>query len=254
MAKKRLVVGNWKMFIEEADEAREFALTLRRKVRGLSNVEVWLAPSHTLLGVVAETLKSSVIKVGAQSASTQNEPQHTGEVSATMLKDVGALFSIVGHSERRAAGETNQAVRTQLEQVTATGLAPLLCVGEREREVDGEHFEFIEQQLTSALQALAPAAIKKLVVAYEPVWAIGKHAGDAMKPSELQEMVIFIRKMLTDLLGRRVASRIPILYGGSVEAANATSLLKEGGVSGFLVGHASAQVETFLPIIKASQN
>jgi triosephosphate isomerase len=168
-----------------------------------------------------------------------------------MLKEAGALFAIVGHSERRIAGDTSERVRGQLESALAKGLVPILCVGEREREADGEHFSFIENQLASALRGLSAAAIKKLVVAYEPVWAIGKHAADAMRPAELQQMVIFIRKVLSGIVERRVALKVPILYGGSVEPSNAKELVVEGGAGGFLVGHASTTPETFFEILEA---
>ena len=251
MARKHLIVGNWKMYIEHAEEARALALALRRKVRGLPKVEVWVAPPTPFIAEVAEVLASSPVKVGAQKATHHQDPKHTGSVSTTMLKDVGASFVIVGHSEYRIAAGTNDKVRAQLERTVEVGLTPILCVGERERESDGEHFGFIETQLTSALEALPPGATKKLVVAYEPVWAIGKRAEDAMRSADLQQMAIFIRKTLSDILDRRAALRIPILYGGSVEPINAASLVAEGGVNGFLVGHASTAAEPFLEIIKA---
>ena len=249
--KKRLVVGNWKMYIEGTKEAKALAAALRRKARKFTKAEVWVAPSFALIPPVVDVLSSSPIRVGAQSVSAYDDAPHTGDVSGTMLKDAGVWFVIVGHSERRAAGESNTLVHAELEQATNAGLVPILCVGEREREQDGEHFEFIEAQLVSALRGLEPAALKKLVVAYEPVWAIGRGAEFAMKSAEVEEMVIFIRKLLADLLGRKAALKVPILYGGSVEPSNAATLLAEGGASGFLVGHASVSAESFLEIINA---
>ncbi len=171
--------------------------------------------------------------------------------SAKMLKSAGALFSIIGHSERRAAGEDDKSVRAQLEHALAAGLTPVLCIGEQAREAGGEHFSVIEAQLGSVLKNISKNTLKKLVIAYEPVWAIGKSVDDAMRPGDLEEMVIFIRKALVDLLDRKMALAVPILYGGSVEGANAAALIKEGGVNGFLVGRASARVEDFLAIIEA---
>ncbi len=178
------------------------------------------------------------------------EEKHTGDVSGTMLRNAGADFVIIGHSERRAGGDTDALVRAQLERATAAGLAPILCIGELERTRDADHFSFVEEQLNAALKNIPKNTLKKLVVAYEPVWAIGKSAQDAMKPSDLHEMSIFIRKMLTELLDRPMAVRIPVLYGGSVEPDNAAQLLKEGAVSGFLVGHASVSSDSFVAIIK----
>ncbi len=248
--KKKLIIGNWKMYIEDATSARKFALDLRRKARGLAGVEVWLAPPSLFLPAVAHVLESSSIKVGGQSVSPYAEGAHTGDISAVMLKEVGANFCLVGHSERRIAGDTNDAVRSSLERTIEAGLSPVLCIGERERDKEGEHFEFLENQLFSALKSF-PHPLSKLIIAYEPVWAIGKRADEAMKPQDLQEMTIFIRKILTDILDREKAVRVPILYGGSAEPDNAANLLHEGGVSGLLVGHASQHLEQFLEIIKA---
>src|SRR6185503_6622859 len=128
-------------------------------------------------------------------------------------------------------------------EASAQGLAIVLCVGERERHESGEHFAFIKEQLATALSGLPKKALSKLVIAYEPVWAIGKHADDAMKPQEIQESAIFIRKTLIE---PAAAKRVPILYGGSVEESNAAQILKEGGVNGFLVGHASSDLGHFL--------
>ncbi|MBP9710960.1 MAG: triose-phosphate isomerase [Candidatus Pacebacteria bacterium] len=249
--KKRLVVGNWKMYVENPQEAHAYALQLRRKVRGLSGVEVWVAPPYPFVPGVAKVLESSPVHVGAQDVAPFENIPHTGAVSAKMLKNSGALFVIVGHSERRAQGESEQDVRAALERAAEAGLAPILCIGETEREKDGEHVAVLERQLTTALDKLAPAALKKLVVAYEPVWAIGKHGVDAIDPAGLEEMVIFIKKVLTELTDRTRALKVPILYGGSVEADNAAALLQGGGINGFLVGHASTKLETFFPIIQA---
>lgn len=254
MAKKRLIIGNWKMFIEDPLEAHAFALGLRRRVRSLKGLEVWLAPSHPLIPDVAKVLESSPVRVGAQVISAYEDGHRTGDVSAATAKKVGATFTLVGHSERRIMGDTQEVVHAQLERAIEAGLNPVLCIGERERENDGEHFGLLEAQLTSALKNIPTNSLKKLIVAYEPVWAIGKHAIDAMKPAEIQEMVIFIRKVMAETLDRAAALKVPVLYGAAVEPENAASLIHEGGVNGLLVGHASAQLDQFLEIIKATQN
>ncbi len=248
MAKKRLVVGNWKMYITSPEDASKFTVALRRKVRGVSGVDVFLAPPFTILPKVADTLSSSPIQVGAQTISAFMDEKHTGDISGVMLKKAGASFVIIGHSERRSLGETNELVHDQVLRAVESGLTPILCIGEKEHEEGGAHFNFIEQQLSSALKDLPPKAVKKLIIAYEPVWAIGKAAADAMKPQDLEQMVIFIKKVLADSLDRKVALSVPILYGGSVEAENAPSLL-ETGISGFLVGRASTDVDSFTQII-----
>ncbi len=249
--KKRLIIGNWKMYVETQDGATDFAKALKTKMRALPNVEVGLAPSYIHLPAVALALKRSTIGVGAQAVSRYHADAHTGDVNAAMLKNAGASFVILGHSERRALGETDDIVRKQMLEVAGLGLGIVLCVGEREQDEGGEHFEFIKTQLTSALAGHSKKTFSNLIIAYEPVWAIGKHAIDAMKPSEVHETFIFIRKVLTGLMEKEQALKIPILYGGSVEASNAAAYIKDGGVQGLLVGHASANLETFLPILKA---
>ena len=245
---KRIVAGNWKTYIESRSDARAFALALRRKARSLSGVDVFIAPPFILLPELEEVLRSSPIKVGAQGVSPYTAGAHTGDVSAAMLKDAGALFAIIGHSEERAAGTTNEMVRGSLERAVEKNIIPILCIGERERESEGEHFDFIEAQLTTAFKHF-PGKLTKLIIAYEPVWAIGKKAEEAMGPQELHQMSIFIRKVLTEIMGRTQALKVPVLYGGSVDETNAQLLLQEGGVAGFLLGRASTDIDTFLTII-----
>lgn len=249
MSKKRLVVGNWKMFVESPEAAKKFAAALRRKSRAFAGTEAWLAPAFPLITPVAAALKGSSIKVGAQTISMQAGAAHTGEVSAKILKASGVSFVIVGHSERRNAGESDEEIRAQLNATVGAGLTAILCVGEAERQPDGSHWADVANQISRALVG-AVALKNKLIVAYEPVWAIGKTAEDAMKGEELEETAIFIRKILSEALGREAVSNIPVLYGGSVEPANAAALMKEGGVNGFLVGHASADVDSFIEILK----
>ena len=250
--KKRLVVANWKMYVKSPERAVQFVRSLRRKTRRFSGVSVAIAPAFPLIPKVAAALRGSSIHLAAQTLSPYADEPHTGEVSASMLKHAGVSFVIIGHSERRALGETDEILRAQLRAAAGEGLVPILCVGEKERDSGGGHFTLLAGQLSAVLgEKSSKSNIKRLVIAYEPVWAIDKHAEDAMHPAELQETVIFIRKTLADILGRPVALRTAILYGGSVEGENARILIAEGGVAGFLVGHASADIDTFLPILQA---
>lgn len=241
--KKLVVIANWKMNIGSHKEAARFLSGLRRKMRYLRGTEAWIAAPSTLIPL----LKNPSVKIGAQAVSAWNGGPHTGEVSAEMLKNSGAKFSIIGHSERREF-EDDDAVRKQLSSVLSAGLTAVLCVGEKERSTDGSHFNYIEGQIKSACSDIKHTS--RLVIAYEPVWAIGKSAQEAMRPAEVEEMAIFIRKTLSDILGRAAAAKIPILYGGSVEPINAREIIAEGGVKGLLVGHASADLNLFLEILK----
>lgn len=252
MSKRRpLVAANWKMYISTPEEAKKFIATLRRKARSFTGVDVVIAPSFTLLPLVAAALKGSPIRTSAQSVSVFDTGAHTGEVAAAMVKSFGATYSIIGHSERRAQGESDTMVCAQMMHAAAAGLTPILCIGESERDPAGAYLATIVGQLRGALSGFKKDGVPKLVVAYEPVWAIGKNASEAMKGAELREMSIFIKKTLAEYFEKKAAMRIPILYGGSVEASNARTLLDEGDVSGFLVGHASADVESFIDILKA---
>lgn len=237
------------MYIESPQTTKKFASTLRRRSRLFSGVDVVIAPSLTLLTTLAAALKGSSIKVGAQNLTQFTDSKHTGEVSGSMLKHAGVSYVIIGHSERRAAGESDDDVRAKLERAAQNQLIPILCVGETERSSDGSHFNVIEKQLS--ILADSKNAANSLIIAYEPVWAIGKTADQAMRPHELTETVIFIRKTLAEFIDRKDALKIPIIYGGSVEPSNAQELLKEGNVQGFLVGHASSEFESFLEILKA---
>lgn len=249
MSKRRLVVANWKMYIDSPEEARRFASTFRKRARIFKGVDVVLAPSFPLVPVVAEILKGSTIKIGAQTVSEFEDAPHTGEVSAATLKHSGVTFVIIGHSERRAQNESDAVIHAQLERALLAGLTTVLCVGERERDAAGSHFSLIESQL-AVLKNLPLRAIARIIIAYEPVWAIGKTAADAMKSAELREMSIFIKKTLAEQFDRAHALRVPILYGGSVEPDNAHALMAEGNINGFLVGHASADIGQFLDILR----
>ena len=249
MAKKRLVIGNWKMYVENLDAAKATARILKRKIGRLPGVEIGIAAPAPFIEPLASLLESSPVRVGAQAVSAM-QGAHTGGVSAAMARSAGADFAIVGHSERRADGESNEDVKQSLVAAASAGLTPILCVGERERREDGAHISFVEEQLRDALRG-AQSLAGKLIVAYEPVWAIGKSDTDAMKPGEVREMAIFIRKTLADILGRKQALSVPILYGGSVEPENAHALITEGDVAGFLVGHASVEPESFIAIAEA---
>lgn len=245
---KSLVIANWKMYINSPEEAKRYVQGLKRRMKNSSTAEAWIAAPALFIPFISK----SGIKIGAQTVSAHAEGAYTGEVSAGMLSEAGTHFALVGHSERRATGESDAVVHAQLVRAAEAALTPVLCVGESERNQDGAQFTHLERQLTEALRG-SQSLVRKLIVAYEPVWAIGHSAQDAMKPHELEETVIFIKKILADILGRKEALKVLILYGGSVEPENAARLIADGGVNGFLVGHAAAKLDSFVEILKACQ-
>jgi triosephosphate isomerase len=192
------------------------------------------------------------VSVGAQDVFWANSARATGEVSPEQLADLGVSFVIVGHSERRALGETDEVVSKKLTVALADGLTPILCVGERERDADGRYLEALKTQLTASLSGTNRSQLRNVVIAYEPLWAIGKSARDAMNPRVVRETEIFIRKILADHFGVGEAREPRILYGGSAEEGNTAAILSEGGVEGLLVGHASLDAEGFGKMLKAA--
>lgn len=248
--KKPLIVANWKRYIEKKETAVSAAKAI---ARGAANVpaEFVVCPSHAHLDAVGKALSGKGVALGAQALSFKEGPMQTGEVSAAMLADLRVKYVIVGHSERRAMGEDSEAVRAQVREALAARLSPILCIGEASRDAGGEHYDALTSQLRGSLGTLSPADQKRLVIAYEPVWAIGKRAGDALDAAALEETVLYIRKVLAETMGRTAALSTPILYGGSVEEENAEALMRSG-VAGFLVGHASVDPKSLIAIAKAA--
>jgi len=234
----------------------EAAVALARDVKKLATVHTWcdmvLVPAFPHIWAVASLIKNSAVRVGAQTLSMHENGAHTGEVSAAILKNAGVSLVIVGHSERRMAGETDATIRGQLSAAQRLGLRVVLCVGERERDVEhGAHFEYLSEQVRSALADLVPRDAAKIIIAYEPLWAIGKSGQEAVPPAVLRETAIFIRKILADICGPSAALKVPLLYGGSVTPENIAALFTEGGVQGFLVGRGSVDVARYAAMLAA---
>ena len=246
MAQRQYIVGNWKMNGTRAMLAE--ARAIDRAAERLMKVEVAIAPPFTLIHATRK--EASLIGVGAQDCHPAEGGAHTGDISAPMLKDAGASFVIVGHSERRADhGESDADVRAKAEAGLAAGLQVIVCVGENEKERDaGDAEKVVARQLKGSLPRSDDAA-DKVVVAYEPVWAIG--TGRTPSFMEIGEMHRSIRKRLGAIYGD-AAAEVRILYGGSVKAENAAEILRADEVGGALVGGASLTAESFLGIIVAA--
>lgn len=248
------LVANWKAHPKEVAEARRLALSVKDAVSKTRSIEVTLAVPYPFLTAVAEVIgKSTRCFLAAQEVSVVDEGAHTGAVTALMLKSVGVTEVIVGHSEQRAHGLTDEGVRARMEKIFKRRMSAILCVGEQERDAHGAYLKTIQTQLLTALRGAPKAAASRLIVAYEPLWAIGEEAETADTPAGFHEVAIYIRKVLSEQFGARVALTIPVLYGGSVSPENAGSFLLEGHASGLLVGRASLLPASFKTIIAEAE-
>jgi len=246
--RKKIIAGNWKMH-KTVREAEELVGSI---LKGLpeTHYEVVVCPPFTALYRISQLLEGSRLKLGAQNMHYEIQGAFTGEISAPMLKELGVEYIILGHSERRHIfGESDEMISKKLRRAVETGLKPILCVGEKLEERErGLTEKVIERQLVSALEGLSREDLDDLVVAYEPVWAIG--TGKNATPEQAQEVHAFIRSKLSELLGEEFADSRTILYGGSVKPHNIYELTKEEDVDGALVGGASLSAESFLGIIE----
>lgn len=232
------------------DEAVETALALKSQVANANHCEIVIAPVFVHLKIVADRLEGSNIKISAQDCSTeQKHGAHTGEVAADMLKNVGCSHVIIGHSERRQFyAENDRTVNLKTKAALAAGLTAIVCVGEMldEREA-GEAKTVVKTQLVGALEGLTVSDMERIIIAYEPVWAIG--TGKIATPEQAQEMHGFIRDILAEIHGNEVAAAVRILYGGSVKPENVSDLMSQADIDGALVGGASLEAESFANIV-----
>lgn len=244
-----LIVANWKAYVDTLAQAKKLLASAKRAAR-TKGMQIVLAPSSALLGLLSVGNRTKV-QFAAQDLSAVTVGAATGEVPATLLYSLGVRYSILGHSERRAQGESDASISEKVRRALTVGITPILCIGERDRDEDARYLAILKAQLGSVLQALSPKEREKIIIAYEPVWAIGKSADDALNASDLAEMSLYIRKLLSEYLPENTARKIKILYGGSVEPSNIRTLAKEGRVDGFLIGHASADPTSFAALQKA---
>ena len=245
-----LIAGNWKMF-KTVHEAVVHVKELRAEVKDVDGVDIVVAPTATALHAAAEAARNSNIAVAGQNCHWEREGAFTGEVSAAMVREAGAEYVILGHSERRTLfGETDQTVNKKLAASLAAGLEPIMCVGETLAQRDaGQTLEVLDLQLQRGLDGFTADQLVTLVVAYEPVWAIG--TGRNATPDQAQEAHAHIRGRLRSWFGAATAERCRILYGGSVKPENAANLLSQQDIDGALVGGASLDVAGFAKIVRA---
>lgn len=242
-----LIAGNWKMFKTKA-EALAFAEEFKGLYQG-TDVQAAICAPFTNLEALVEAFKDTDIMVGAQNVHFADEGAYTGEISVSMLEEIGVDLCIIGHSERRQYfGETDETCNLKLKKLFEGSIRPILCVGESLEERDADKaFDIVKGQLEADLEGIAGEDIKKLVIAYEPIWAIG--TGRTATPEQAEEMCAFIRKTLIALYDEEVADEVIIQYGGSVKPANATEIMNQEEIDGALVGGASLKAKDFMEII-----
>ena len=250
MNKRRpLIAGNWKMY-KTPKEAAETARELDQRVASVVGVDIMIAPTYTALAAVNAVIYQGPVALGAQNLFWEAEGAYTGEISARMLKSVGCTYCIIGHSERRQYfAETDQTVNKKIRAAIDAQLIPVFCVGETEKEREaGQTFSVLDKQVQKGLEKLVSEELGTLVIAYEPVWAIG--TGKTATDDQAQEAHQFIRSLVQKNFGDAMAESIRILYGGSVKPANIAALMVMPDIDGALVGGASLDAESFSQIVK----
>ncbi len=247
--RRPFIAGNWKMH-NTCAESVELVSRLNGMLSDLSGVDVVVAPPFTALTAVAAVLKSGPMALAAQNLFWEEKGAFTGEIAPAMIKDAGCAYVIIGHSERRQFfHETDETVNRRLKSALKVSLVPIVCIGETlaEREAD-KTFSIIERQIRSGLIDLSLDEIGRVIIAYEPVWAIG--TGKTATPEQAQEVHGFIRRLIAQLFSREIADRMRILYGGSVKPDNIDQLMAQADIDGALVGGASLKAEDFARIAR----
>lgn len=247
--RKPIIAGNWKMY-KDVNEAIELVNEIKRAVFDIDNVGIIVCPPFSDLGDAGEMLIESNVSLGGQNCYWETEGAFTGEISVGMLKSVRCSYVIIGHSERRKYfGETDETVNKKIKAVIDGGLIPIMCVGEtlEEREA-GKTLDIVKQQVTGGLEGFQETYIDSLIIAYEPVWAIG--TGKTATPAQAQEVHSMIRKLLGEMYSETLAASKIILYGGSVKPDNIEVLMSEEDIDGGLIGGASLKSDAFADIIK----
>lgn len=249
--RKTIIAGNWKMN-KTYSETKQFFEELLSLVKDIK-ANVVVAVPFTSLQLATELTKGSIIKIAAQNLNENKSGAYTGEISAEMLKDINVEYVLIGHSERREYyKETDNTVNLKIKTALKNGLKPIVCIGEKlEERESGSTFDIIKTQINGALKDITKDEILNLVIAYEPVWAIG--TGKTATPEMAQEVHKYIRNLLKELYSEEISNEITIQYGGSMKPDNVVELLKQEDIDGGLIGGASLEVNSFLSLIKAGQ-
>ncbi len=251
--RKIIIAGNWKMNKTNV-EAVAFAKELKDKISKFEKTGIVVCPNYIALAPVSSILKETRAGVGAQDLYWETSGAFTGKVSAEMIESSGSEYVIIGHSERRQFfGETDETVNKKIKRtLTTCCLTPIVCVGETlEQREQGKMKHVIKTQITNGLQGLSPTQMERIVIAYEPVWAIG--TGVTASPQQAEEVHLYIRGLLKDLFDEQIAEATPVLYGGSAKPTNIKELLEQPNIDGGLIGGASLKVDSFVEMIEIAE-
>jgi triosephosphate isomerase len=248
MKTQKIIVGNWKMNPESSKKALEVFTGIEKGLTKVNakKVTAIVCPSYLHIGTVKAKSKGRAL-IGAQNFYPELKGSFTGEVSPVMLKDMGVSHVILGHSERRKMGESDESVNKKVLLALKNKITPIICIGETTRDDDGAYLAVIKDQILHALEGVTRPQLNSIIIAYEPVWAIG--ATVAMNAHDVHQMMIFIKKVLLDQYKMKSFSATPVLYGGAVDPTNAHGILTEGEADGLLVGRQSLEAASFLEII-----
>lgn len=246
-----IVAANWKMHPRTVSEAKKLFSGIKRTAPHLTHPTTVICPPDLYLGVLAESYSGSEIILGSQDVAVESDVgSFTGEVSADQIKSTGASVAIVGHSERRAMGETNEQVAEKTNRALDAGLSVMVCVGEHERDDDGEYLDFLAEQIVTVFDNIDRRFYQQMIIAYEPLWAIGGGSDAAVTPHVLHQTSGFIRKTLHKHVARGLGEEALLLYGGSVKRSNAERLFVDTKIDGFLIGSASLEADHFCDILR----
>jgi len=248
---KKLIVANWKMNPASLKEALSLFTATKSAGSLLRNVQTVVCVPFLYISELQKKISGHRVVLGAQDAFPEKSGSFTGEVSIDQLKKAGVKYVIVGHSERRAMGEANADVAKKTQAVLRAGLSPIVCIGEHERDEHAEYLSYIRQEVRESLAGISAKDSARLIIAYEPLWAIGSASNRADTPEGTMETVLYIRKVLAEFLPKKTALSLPMLYGGSVNSKNALGFLLYGGVQGLLIGRASLQAKEFTKLLKS---
>ncbi|MFA6158691.1 MAG: triose-phosphate isomerase [Candidatus Paceibacterota bacterium] len=246
--KKFTIVGNWKMNPGTLEEAKGLLSIMEKIAKKAPRVSVIVCPPAVFIEALSRG-REKAVGFGAQDVDRRERGPFTGAISASQVKSAGAEYTIIGHSERRADGDVDAVVAEKVKWAFDAGLRVILCVGEKERDNHAHYLRTVREQVLSAISLVDKKDLRSLIIAYEPVWAIGKSYDTALSPVDIHEMCIYIKKIVAEAAGKTEGLRTPVLYGGSINFENAQGILSDGEVSGLLIGRQSLEAEGFGNII-----